>query len=180
MRAMAWVTVALASACVVGGGERTVVQDDVAGLRIELGNGEIDLVDLATAGRTTTVHLELGGIGPRAARGETYVDADGWLVIDAGGALGGGEIEATVPPGLPVELFVDRGEVTVQRRVVGDVLACVGAGELTVEVPEGPYRLDLDGGAGSVVSVGVWDAPDAEAALSLCVGAGDLSVVGMP
>lgn len=181
MRAMNGLLVALLlPACVVGGGERTVVEHGVAGLRIELGNGEVEVQAMDGVGDRTEVALDLGGVGARTARGETWVDTDGWLVVDARGLLGGGEVHATVPATLPVEVFVDRGEATVLRDRAGDVVACVAAGEVTVEVPSGAYRLDLDGGAGEVSAVGVWDDPSAATTLSLCVGAGEVAVVGRP
>jgi hypothetical protein len=168
----------LATGCVVGGGERTVHYEGLAGLRVELGNGDVHVVGDGSQGDRTEVQLDLGGVGRRAARGEEWIDDDGWLNIDARGVLGGGDIEATVPAGLAVEVWVERGDATVEQPVRADVSGCVAAGALHVEVPQGGYRLSLDGGAGAVFAEGVWHDAGADRSLDLCVGAGELSVEG--
>jgi len=169
----------LAPACVVGGGEQTHRYDDLEGVFVELGSGDVEIWGEEGRASTTEVHLDLGGIGQDTARGTLTVGADGWLHVDArGGIFGGGDIEVIVPAGLPVEAIVERGDVDVVQDRPADVSACAAAGSVTIEVPAGGYQLDLDGGAGSIDARGVWHDPDAEHTLQGCFGAGDVRIVG--
>jgi len=171
-------TASLAAGCVVGGGEQTHNYRDLAGVSIHLGNGEVEVVSDRDRCCETELHLDLGGVGARTARGDVSVDRDGWLTVDARGLLGGGDIEVRLPPGVPVEVLVERGDALVQLDAPADVYGCVAAGSVTIEVPEGGYRLDLAGGAGAVSVDGVWHDPDAVHTIGACVGAGDVEVVG--
>ncbi len=170
----------LTTGCVVGGGEQALRFDDLQGLRIELGSGDITVVSERGRAARTDVFLDLGGIGEKNARGEITEGADGWVTVDARGSiLGGGDIEAWVPSGLPVELLLERGDVTVDLDGRSDVAACVAAGDLDVFTPSGGYLLQLEAGAGAVSTEEVWHDPAAATTLDLCVGAGDLAVVGV-
>jgi len=178
-RWLAWLApLLLATGCVVGGGEQTYRYDGLTGITIELGSGEVEVLGQPDGCCETEVNLDLGGVGQKAARGDLEVGPDGWLTVDAKGLLGGGDILAFVPAGLPVEVLVDRGDVLVALERPADVHACAAAGEVTIEVPEGAYDLDLRGGAGEVSTEGVVHDPSAVHTIVGCVGAGELSVVG--
>ncbi len=174
-----WVVLAFAPGCVVGGGTQVHRYDDLEGIAIELGSGDVAVWGEADRASETEVLLDLGGIGQDTARGTLTLQPNGWLHVDArGGPLGGGDIEAWVPAGLPVEVLVERGDVDVVQERPADVNACAAAGSVHIEVPAGGYRLDLDGGAGSIESSGVWDEPGAKHVITACFGAGDVEVVG--
>jgi len=178
LRALAALTLTLATGCVVGGGQQSYEFHDLSGITIELGNGEVMVDGSHDACCATELTLDLGGVGSRTARGDVEVGDDGWLMVDARGLLGGGEIDARVPAGLPVEVLVERGEAQIELDAPADVYACVAAGEVYIEVPEGAYDLDLGGGAGQVSTEGVVHDPDAPHRIGACVGAGEVSVVG--
>jgi len=176
---LACAVVALAPACVIGGGEQTHRFEDLEGIFIELGSGDVDVWGEEGRERTTEVQLDLGGIGRDTARGTLTVGADGWLHVDArGGPFGGGDIEARVPAGLPVEVIVARGDIDIVADRGADLYACAAAGSVYLEVPGGGYQLDLDGGAGAIDTHGVWHDAGAEHTIHGCFGAGDVEVVG--
>jgi hypothetical protein len=175
---MRLLTVVMATGCVVGGGEQTYHFDDLAGVRIELGSGDVEVFGEEDR-HGSEITLDIGGVGKKNARGELLVGDDGWLTVDAnGGFMGGGDIEAWLPAGMPVEVFVERGDATVFLERPADVVACVAAGSVTIEVPMGAYRLDLNGGAGAVSTQDVWGDDEAVHSIEACVGAGDVDVIG--
>lgn len=165
---------ALASGCVVGGGERSWSFDDVAGVQVSLANGDVTAFD--GVGADLRVDWSGGGVG-RA--GFPFVDEyDGWVTIDASGDLGGGEISLTTPPGVPVIALVDRGSVSVTRDEPADVAVVLGAGDGDVAVPRGGYALDVLVLAGAVTLDEVFDDPSADHAIDVTLSAGDLTVSG--
>jgi hypothetical protein len=170
---------AIVSGCVVGGGEQTHRFEDLEGIFIELGSGDVEVWGTEDRGATTEVQLDLGGVGRDTARGTLTVRDDGWLHVDArGGPLGGGHIEARVPAGLPVEVLVERGDIDIVQELPADLYGCAAAGSVHMEVPAGGYQLELDGGAGAIDTRGVWHDPDADHTLHGCFGAGDVDIVG--
>ena len=168
MRTM-WVVVA-AAGCVVGGGEQAFEFDDIAGLRVELGSGDVRAWGGSPDG-VTRVHTDGGGIGRDNVSPDVRFDADGWVTVDMnGGPLGGGDLDVEVPDGLPLEVDVD-------LQAPADLWACVAAGDIAVTLPAGRYALDLDGGAGSIeVDRRISDDPMADHRVSLCVAAGGIDV----
>ncbi|MCA9493830.1 MAG: hypothetical protein KC656_10520 [Myxococcales bacterium] len=171
MRKVAWLSVLLGG-CVIGGGERSWVFDGATGLRVELASGSI------LVGPSMDDQLRLafdgGGVG-QPAHPDAVQASDGFVSLLASDGLGGGDVDARVPGGIPIEAFLDQGDITVELAEPADVVLCVAAGSVTLVVPPGRYDLDLDIGAGSI-SQGVVDDPSAPYRLSVCAGAGDLSV----
>lgn len=171
---MRWIWLAvLGGGCVVGGGERSFTAPDVEVVRLRLSGGEI-----AVQGTDRTdvyVEWDGGGFG-RNAQPDIY-EQEGELMVDAaGGLLGGGDIWVEVPAGVHIDATVERGEVDIHLLERASVDACVAAGEVTVGVPRGAYRLELAGGVGELSSSGIIDDPDAPYRISVCVGAGEATV----
>lgn len=162
----------LLGGCAIGGGEGSWVFDDASALRVELASGEV-VVGPSEDG-AVRLAFDGGGIG-QAARPEVGQGSDGAVELLASDGLGGGDVEAQVPGGLPITVLLDQGDIEVELEEPADVFLCVGAGSVELVVPPGAYRLDLDVGVGSVSDEIVHD-PDAEHALTLCSGAGDVSV----
>lgn len=158
-------------ACVVGGGERSWQFGDAGAISIELDGGEVLVTN--SADRTTWVEFDGGGIG-EVANPDVWQDGD-CVFVDADGGLGGGELFAEVPEGTSIEARLDRGELTVVLDAPADVDVCVGAGEVTIEVPPGAYALDVDVGAGEV-STDITNDPGAVHTIRACAGAGEVTV----
>ncbi len=161
----------LLGGCVVGGGEGSWVFDGATGLRIELASGEVSVTPSEDG--ALRLAFDGGGIG-QAARPEVGQEG-GEVELLASDGLGGGEVDARVPPGIPIEVLLDSGEIAVELVAPADVFLCVATGSVDLVVPAGAYRLDLDVGVGSVAEEIVHD-PDAEHAIALCAGAGDVTV----
>ena len=157
--------------CAVGGSEREFTFDDAIGLTIELGSG--DVVVESSADEVLYVTYDGGGLG-KAARPDVYQE-DGEVFVDARTLLGGADIEALAPAAVPLDIQVDRGDIDVELAASASVHACVGAGSVSIGVPAGEYRLDLDVGAGSISSE-IVDRADAPYTLSVCAGAGSVDV----
>lgn len=168
----AWWIVVAGSGCVVGGGEVSYRFDDAAALSVSLANGSVT-VDPSEDG-STVLEWDGGGLG-RAASPEVSLGPDRTVRFDARGQLGGGDLVAHVAPGLPVTVLLDRGDVDVALDAPADLDLCVAAGSVTVEVPPGPWDLDVSLGAGEV-SLGVDDTDGAPFTLAICAGAGDVSI----
>jgi len=146
--------------------------DSIRGVWANLGTGDIVV---ATEQRdTVAVSWEGGGAG-KAASPDVVETSDGWLEVNAGGLLGGGQISATLPIGTALEAFVDRGDIDIRLAGPSNITACVGAGSVTIHVPPGRWNLQLDGAAGVVDSDVVHD-PESDWRIGACVGAGDIHV----
>jgi len=167
----------LLPACLVGGGEQDWDLDGVRAASIQISNGEVLL--RSEEGRTTAyVYYSGGGIGPDAVHPEVRV-IDGMLLVDAAaGLLSGGELEVVVPAGIPVDARVERGELTFDLASPAHLRGMVGAGDLSIRTPSGPYVLDLCTEIGDLQIEGVVDDENADHAIQACVGAGSLSIVG--
>lgn len=117
--------------------DRVVVDLDAGGVILTAGDGEEVVVtaDLRWVGQTCPV-----------------VDAqvrDGVLVIDGrcdGTDLGwcSVDVEAAVPPGLPVEVRTGAGDVDLER--VGDVDVETGSGDVGIEGAQGSVRVETGSG----------------------------------
>src|SRR5687768_1110191 len=108
---MRWVTGALwvvTSGCIVGGGEGSWAFPGAAGLYVSLGNGDVHVG--SSADDLTHVAYDGGGIG-RAAHPHVDQDGAGLVTVDGRGALGGGDVTASVADGIPVTALVDRGDI---------------------------------------------------------------------
>lgn len=79
------------------------------------------------------------------------------------------------------ELSAERANVDLELEGLADALVLdVAVGDLAVELPEGPYALDVQSGLGQVLIMNLEHAPDALVDLSLHTGAGDVSLTGTP
>jgi hypothetical protein len=163
-----------AGGCLVGGGEVTETFTGATALSIELASGSVT-VD-SSGDDTLTVSWDGGGVGKAAASPTIAQDGDGVVTVEARGQLGGGDIGAKVPAGVPVAVLLDRGDVTVRLSAPADLDLCVGAGSVSVQVPDDvDYDLDLAVGAGSV-TLGIPDVDGADFVISVCEGAGSIEV----
>lgn len=162
------------SACTIGGGEREWHFEDVKGVWIEVGSGDVNLCAVDDR-ETVDVRWDGGGIG-KPADPDIALEADGWLVFDAGGILGGGELEVMVPQGLPFEIYVERGDIDVGLRTGTDLIACVAAGSVDIHVPEGSYDIELQGAVGSWETSGVTNDPDSPHAIRACAATGEINI----
>lgn len=167
----------LCVACQVGGGEKSLSwsAEGVGIVDVTLSSGEINVLP----GTTDEIYIlwEGGGIssqpifevtqdGPRL-----YIDADCGFTC-------GGELTVELPHALPLELALDSGEANVELTERSSVSACVAAGEVNLLVPSGAYQLDLDAGAGSIDTEGVFHDATAKDQLRACVAAGEINVTG--
>lgn len=167
----AWWTVFLVG-CVVGGGDRSWVFDGATALHVELASGSI----VVTPSMDDRLRLAFdgGGVGQPARPVVDQLD-DGTVTLLASDGIGGGDVDARVPAGIPIEAELDQGDISVTLEAPADVFLCVAAGSVDLVVPPGDYRLDLDVGAGSI-SAGVVESEGADHLLSVCAGAGDVTV----
>ena len=173
---MRWLVLLPLAGCAVGGGERDW-SADVDRLELRLGSGEIT-VDTAPGITETLVHWEGGGLGdsgfPQAE------EVDGVLRIDAKGSfIGGGEITVVLPEGVDVAVWLDRGEIDIALQAPANVLGCLAAGEVSIGVPGGAYRLDVPMAVGEVSVEGITHDGNAPYAISACVAAGELNVYAL-
>jgi hypothetical protein len=167
----------LAGACHVAGGERSWAFDAalVEAVEVDFSNG--DLVLLAEDTDQALVDWEGGGVGRDPGVHAELVDG----LLRVGHACAGtcgGDLDLLVPAGVPLWVQLDFGDVDLELGARADVRACLSAGDLDLRVPAGGYRLQVDVDAGDQEVVGVFDDPLADAALSLCLGAGDLRLAG--
>lgn len=160
------------SGCVVGGGENTWAFSDPASITASVSSGEIAVSSSEDSG--ARISWEGGGFGENAW--PDVEDLDGDVVVDAdGGLLGGGELDIQAPAGTPLILAVERGSVTVTLDHPASIDVCVGAGEVSLFLPEGSYDIDSRVGAGEISS-GIVDEPGAEHRITACVGAGEIFI----
>lgn len=169
---LAWVL----SACVLpvealqlGGGVAQWSVDGVDALTVQLGNGALEVESVP--GDVVHAEWEGGGIGasPRA-----HLDESGTLHFE-GGILGGGSLRLEVPHGADLELRLQHGEIDAALDAPANVVACVGAGSISLGLPPGPYDLDVDAVVG-VVEQGIFDDVDAPYTVHVCMGVGDAEI----
>jgi hypothetical protein len=158
--------------CWVGGGEGDWTFDGASSLEIDLGSG--DVIVGSSGDEATWVGWDGGGVG-KAARPDVFQDASGAVIVDARTLLGGGDIEALVPSALPIDVLVDRGSASIELADPANVTVCVGAGDVSIGIPPGNYRLDLDLGAGSISS-DIVHSDGAPYSIDVCAGAGSIDV----
>lgn len=162
----------LLGGCAVGGSESETHFSGVTSLSLSLGSGEIYLSSSEDA--QTVVRYDGGGIG-RSARPEIEMSEDGALTVDGGGLFGGGDFDIALVPGVPITADLERGELTIELLYPSDIDACVGAGELSIGLPEGSYDLQIAAGAGEV-EIGLVNDPSAEYSVRACAGAGEIDL----
>lgn len=162
-----------AAGCVVGGGEVTETFTGATALSISLASGSVT-VD-SSPDDALVVGWDGGGVG-KAANPDIAQDADGVVTVEARGQLGGGDVTASLPAGVPLSVLLDRGDVTVTLAAPSDLDLCVGAGSVTVAVPDDvDWDLDLAMGAGGI-TLGIPDVDGAEHTITVCEGAGSVDV----
>ena len=156
--------------CVVGGGEESSwTFDEVTAVDVSMKSGGITI--WSAHEDQLAIWYDGGGLGG-AARPEVF-QADGTVVVDGRGGLGGGNLEIEVPAGVPITAILDRGDMNILLDVPSDIDACLAAGELSIGVPPGPYDIEVEAGAGRV-SIELEDDPDAEHFIRACAGAGEI------
>lgn len=158
--------------CVIRGTDRDWTFDDATSLHLELGSGDVDVVNSVDG--TTHVAYDGGGVG-KSGRPNVNQRDDGSVVADARNVLGGGDFTAEMAEGIPLTVIVDRGDVTIELDVASDVDACVGAGDVSIGVPPGTYDLQLDAGVGTI-DLAIVDEPGAAHVIHACAGAGSLDI----
>jgi len=167
--------VALATGCVVqvGGGQAEWTFRSPSAVEIDVANGDIRVA--SSYDDRLVARWDGGGLGDNA-HPDVHELSDGTIVIDAnGGVAGGGTVEVDVPGGTELALTVDRGSIDVRLDEPADIFACAGAGSVSLDVPPGPYRLEL-GAVVGVIDNGILDVPDAPYTIEVCVGAGDVQI----
>lgn len=93
--------------------------------------------------------------------------------LDAGTVNGDDLVASTI------ELSAEKANVDLELLALTDaVILDVAVGDLTVELPAGPYALDVGSGLGAVTLWNVEHAPDAAVDVLLRTGAGDVSLTG--
>ena len=74
---------------------------------------------------------------------------------------------------------IERGEINpgvdIELLAPADIDACVGAGELSIGMPEGSYDLQVQAGAGEV-DLRLVNDPSAEHSIRACAGAGEIEL----
>jgi len=162
------------SACTVGGGERHWSFEDAKGVWIEVGSGNVNICAIDDR-ESIDVSWDGGGMG-KPANPYIEVEPDGWLTFDARGLLGGGELEVMLPQGLPFEVYLERGDISVGLETGTDLIACVAAGSIDIHIPEGSYDIELQGAVGSWETSGVTHDPDSQHRVQACAATGEINI----
>ncbi|MCE6995628.1 DUF4097 domain-containing protein [Saccharothrix sp. S26] len=133
--------------------------EGVAGVEVEIGSGDATFRDVAGVVRVdnSSGDLEVAGVG-----GEFT------------GKVGSGTTRLSDMRG-PVTVDSSSGDVTVRLAAVNSVRADAGSGNVTVDVPQGAFKVDVDAGSGEK-DIKVEDDPNAAAVLTLRSGSGDVTV----
>ncbi|WP_158847272.1 DUF4097 family beta strand repeat-containing protein [Saccharothrix deserti] len=135
--------------------------EGVAGVDVEIGSGD------------ATVRAVSGAV--RISNGSGDLDvAD--VAGDFTGEIGSGNAKLSDMRG-PVTIDNRSGDVHVRMTAVVSVRAEADSGNLTVDVPQGAYNVDVESGSGDT-AVDVKDDPNASAALVLRARSGDVTVSG--
>ncbi|MEN0062406.1 MAG: hypothetical protein AAGA48_09650 [Myxococcota bacterium] len=170
----ATIVAAMAVGCIVevGGGESQWTFDAPETLEASVGNGDIR-VSTSRSDRLFA-RWEGGGLGNNASPDVAEL-VDGTVVIDANGLAGGGTLEIETPDDTDLGLLVDRGSIDVYLDAPTNVFACAGAGRVAIDVPPGPYRLEV-GALVGVIDNAIVDDPNAPYTIEVCVGAGEVEL----
>ena len=133
--------------------------EGVAGVEVEVGSGDTTVRDVAGVVRVdnSSGDLEVSDVG-----GEFT------------GKIGSGTTKLSNMRGA-VTVDSSSGDVTVQLAAVNSVRADVGSGSLTVDVPEGAFKIDVQADSGEK-DIKVKHDPSAAAQLTLRAGSGDVTV----
>ena len=131
-----------------------------------------------TCGGDITARVPLGTwVEVQLDAGDLTLDG---LDADITAELGSGDLAATGLLAGQACLSLDAGDLSAAWDEVPDeVQATAAMGSVDLAVPAGGYALDLAAGAGSITLDGVWDDPEADAAIAASVGAGDLTIRGL-
>jgi hypothetical protein len=133
--------------------------EGVAAVEVEVGSGDATVRDVAGV-----VRVDIGS-----------GDLD---VADVGGdsqtVIGSGNARLANMRGA-VTVDSNSGDVEVQMAAALSVRAESGSGNLTVKVPKGAYKVNVDAGSGDK-EVGVTNDPNASAELFLRAGSGDVTL----
>ncbi|MFI9008499.1 DUF4097 family beta strand repeat-containing protein [Actinosynnema sp. NPDC053489] len=133
--------------------------EGVASVEVEVGSGDATVRDVA------------GAVSVDNGSGDLDVaDVGG----DFAGKVGSGATRLTGMRGA-VAVDSDSGDVTVKLAAVNSVRADAGSGNVTVDVPEGAFKIDVDAGSGEK-DIKVRNDPNAAAVLTLRAGSGDVTV----
>lgn len=102
-----------------------VVGEGFDRVEVQLTSG--DLAVVRADGGEVVIDADFGGLSQPGTIGR-YID-DGVLVIDYACTLCGGDVEVQVPDGVPVDVTLTQGDLTLER-LTGSVLANVQAGAI--------------------------------------------------
>ena len=133
--------------CVMAADESFVVDEDVVGLVVQMGNGDVS-VEPGVEGQAT-VDLDFGGLGFDGIERDV-VEGVLWLDLRCRGACGG-DLAVTLPPGAWADVRLSAGDVSVSD-LDGSVRAHVAAGAIEVWNLSGD-EVDLATAAGSIDAV---------------------------
>ncbi|WP_367134119.1 DUF4097 family beta strand repeat-containing protein [Saccharothrix sp. HUAS TT1] len=154
------VTVPTKDVRIVGeNGSGDVRLEGVASVEVEVGSGDTTVLDVSGVVRVinSSGDVEVAGVAG-----------------DFTGRIGSGAARLS---GMRGDVVIDSssGDVTVRLDAVNSVRADVGSGALTVDVPQGAYRVQVETGSGDR-NVDVEDDPNADAELLLHTSSGDVTV----
>jgi hypothetical protein len=133
--------------------------EGVASVEVGIGSGDATVRDVAgvVSVDNGSGDLEVAGVGG-----------------DFTGKVGSGNTRLSDMRG-QVTIDSSSGDVTVRLASVASVRVDAGSGNLTVEVPDGGYKIDVDAGSGNK-DIKVKNDPNASAQLILRAGSGDVTV----
>ncbi len=154
-------------------GERDWVFDTApAALRATFGNGDVTVH--ATDRDDAVVAWSGAAIGTIPHVGVL----DGVLVVGAECRLCGGTLDIEVPAGIPVDVGVGEGSVTLQLDEAVDVAVRLDHGAVEVGVPAGSYDVRVRAVAASVSLDGIERDPAAAHLITVDVDAGEVVLLG--
>jgi hypothetical protein len=133
--------------------------EGVASVEVEVGSGDTTVRDVAGVVRVDNSSGDL-----------TVADVAG----DFTGKVGSGSTKLSNMGGT-VTIDSSSGDVSVQLATVTSVRADVGSGSLTVDVPQGLYKVNVEAGSGDK-DINVKNDPNASAELVLHASSGDVTV----